>query len=356
MSALPAAVQAQVERANQLVEQLNQPAEDPNNEAAPSEDEQSQTESPVENAADEGGDQQSAPTDGTPAESQTPDWEHKYNVLQGKYNAEVPRLNRRVQEQDQELTDMRQRLTNTETLLASLNRGRAAEGNDEASASPPRRLVKDEEIQEFGPDLYDFIQRAAEERLAAQMGQVTQTVEQRVAKAEQTAQGVAAAVAQSEEDRVIQMLFAEVPQWTKLNEDQEFLTWLNQRDPFSGQLRGEMLSQAFEAHDGPRVVAFFKGFLNENAVVTPQPPAPPAGKKQPEGQSLEGLVAPGTPKAGPQAGAPNEAGKRVWTQPDITALYARINEFTKKGKAAPKELQAQERDLIAAQAEGRIQI
>lgn len=66
-------------------------------------------------------------------------------------------------------------------------------------------------------------------------------------------------------------------------------------------------------------------------------------------------MAPGTPKAGPQAGAPNEGGKRVWTHPQIVALYAKINEYTKKGKAAPKELQAEERDLMIAQREGRIQ-
>ena len=278
--------------------------------------------------------------------------EHKYKVLQGKYNAEVPRLQRQVQEQEQLMRDMRQQLTNAQTMLASLSSGQPA-SNVAPPAQPAQRRVKDEEIKTFGPDLYDFIKRTSLEAVGPELARVAQPIEQRLAKTEQAATSAATAVTQDAVQKVHSLLNDQVPNWDALNTAPEFLAWLNEIDPYAGKPRGELLSQAYTAHDGPRVVAFFKGFLNENAALTPQAPAAPTAESQSESQLLQ-MVAPGTPKAGPASGAPNDAGKRVWTRDDVKALYGRINEFTKKAKAVPAELRALEVDLVRAQAEGRI--
>jgi hypothetical protein len=222
------------------------------------------------------------------------------------------------------------------------------------------RLVKDEEIREFGPDLVDVMRRVSKEELALKDQEITD-LRQRLAKAEETTASTAKTVAKTAEEKVIDMLDAQVPSWREQNADEEFLVWLDEVDPFTGSRRGQLLSQAYELHDGPRVVAFFKAYRNEHAAVQPPPAAPPAPPATPPAApgsqaTLDGLVAPGTPKSGAQGGAPADlAGKRVWSRPMVQELYARINEFTKKGKAAPKELKALEADLIVAQKEGRIQ-
>lgn len=283
-------------------------------------------------------------------------WEHKYKVLQGKYNAEVPRLQRQLQENEQLLRDMRQQLTNTQTMLASLGPGQSAASQNAAPpAQPAQRRVKDDEIKAFGPDLYDFIKRASLEAVLPEVERVSAPIAQRLSKAEQAAQGAAKTVNEEAVRKLYAYLAQEVPDWEQMNEDQSpggFLAWLGQIDPYAGLPRDQLLAQAYEAHDGPRVVAFFKGFKNENAAVTPQPQTP-APAPAPEEQMMQ-LVAPGTPKAGPASGAPNDAGKRVWTRNDVQALYAKINEFTKKAKPVPQELRALEADLIRAQSEGRI--
>jgi hypothetical protein len=345
-SALPQAVQKQVDEANELIEKIYPVAD--SDAPAPAEGE----EAPVL--------EDTPPVEEVVPPNKEVDFEHKYNVLQGKYNAEVPRLSRQVQEQDGLISDIRQQLTNTQTMLASMSQGKSAVPNEEvvSPASPAPRLVQDDEIREFGPDLYDFIKRTAQE--AVDIKAATQPLEQRLGKAEQQALSAVQSVARDQGEKVLNLLSREVPKWETQNTDEAFLTWLLEVDPYTGSERGKLLSQAFASHDGPRVVAFFKGFLNENAVVTTPTPAPAPPDETPiatpaEGQGLEGLVAPGTPKSGVDSGAPNEAGKRVWTQPLVTDLYAKINEFTKRGKQAPKELRALEADLIRAQTEGRIQ-
>lgn len=347
MSALPKAVQNQIKRANELAEGLvaaknPQPPQPPQPPPQPA---------PVAAAP-----APAAPVE-PPAQPSGPvDWEHKFKVLQGKYNAEVPRLTRQFQEQEQRLRDLSQQLLNTQTQLASLGNGKSAQAAP--PAQPAQRHVKDEEINTFGADLFDFVKRAAREELAGDLNTV-RMIEQRLVKTEQTTENVAATTARTEVQKVYDLLNTHVPDWEQQNADPEFLQWLQEKDPYAGVPRGQLLAQAYETHDGPRVVAFFQGYKNESAAIqsttaAPAAPAAPAAA-QPEVQ-LASLVAPGTPKSGPQGGAPSDAGKRVWNQADAQSLYRAINEFTKKGKPVPKELRAAEADLIKAQAEGRLAV
>lgn len=345
-SNLPASVRRQVENANRLVEQLNAPPQ-----AAPA---APQAAAPAPAPATP------APAPAAPAPPQPPAedaTEHKYRVLQGKYNAEVPRLQKQLNEQEQLIKDMRQQLTNAQTMLASLSSGQPAP-NAQPPAQPAARRVKDEEIRQFGPDLYDFIKRTSLEAVEPELTKVAQPIQQRLAKTEQAAQTAASTVAADAVQKMYTLLNDKVPDWTVVNEQPEFLAWLSEVDPYAGAPRGQLLSQAYQANDGPRVVAFFLGFKNENAAISPpQETAPPAAPAAPgpEAQLLQ-LVAPGTPKSGPASGAPNDAGKRIWTRTDVQNLYAKINEFTRKNKPVPVELRQLETDLIRAQAEQRLRV
>lgn len=361
MSALPSVVRKQVEKANAVAKEYYDSLKTPDGQASAD----GSAEATAAAAAASSNASAAAAADSAnaaAAASATPPvegWEQKYRVLQGKYNAEVPRLTRQVQELVAQMRDQAASLTTTQNLLASLGaqRGNAPAGSEPA-AQPAQsaRLVKDEEVKEFGADLIDVMRRVAREEGASLLPQVDQRiapVKQRADAAAKAANDAAGKVAQNDQQTVLQLLAEKVPNWEELNGDDGFLGWLDQRDPFSGAVRGMMLKQAFEAHDGPRVVNFFLGYQKEHAAVTPPASAtPPANTPAQPQRSLESMVAPGTTKTG-AASTQNGSGKRDWTRAEIGAFYKDLGAGKYRGARAD-EAKKIEADIFVAQREGRI--
>jgi hypothetical protein len=155
MSALPRQVRKQVEEANKLHEQLARNGLDQAAAAA--------AQPPPTPPAGEAP-PAAAPEGAAPAAPPAEGWEQKYRVLQGKYNAEVPRLQKQAQTQAQQIETLTAQLTATQGMVASIaqNRGPAPAGQGSAPAAPAK-LVKDEEVSEFGEELTDFIRRVAQD-------------------------------------------------------------------------------------------------------------------------------------------------------------------------------------------------
>ena len=349
-NALPKAVQAQIDTANKIIEQMYKT---PEQHAAEQEaaDKAAAEKAAAEKAAaekaavkpEEKPDDTNRQAVETPTE--TPE-EHRYKVLQGKYNKEVPRLNQQVRELSEQNRDYRDRLANAEAMIATL---------EEANKNPqvPAKLpLTQEEIEQFGPDLIDIIERVAGATVTPIVEKSFGSVNRDLQQVKQSSSNLQKTVAESKREKLFAAMDSAVPNWEVQNDDPEFLTWLEDTDPYSGQPRGELLTKAFEANNAERVVAIFNGFLNENRVVNDPAQTPAPEKKQESQKGLEKLVAPGGPKTGTTS-AP-ESGKRKWTQADISALYDTKNEYIRRGKKVPAELIAAEKDLIKAQSEGRV--
>lgn len=344
MSALPKAVQKQVDRANEILTEMNKT---PDGEVPPS---------------DEGGvksnlnlvEEPPAPPAATETETEDEKWRHRYQVLQGKYNAEVPRLQKQLVEQGDQNREMRQRMNNLETMIATLQATRTPASKQVPDTSED---LTEQEIDTYGADLIDIVRRTARSEAKRLVPDMVKPVADKVERVEKNASQVSQNMAQSRQQETIRQLAAAVPGWEEQNTDEGFLAWLDQNDPYAGQPRGSLLSNAFVNNDANRVITFFNGYLNENAAVRPEASetAPETDKSKEPQTPMEGLVSPGSPKA-PTGGAPNEAGKRVWSGKDITALFGKKNEFIRKhpGKALPDELVKLEKDLFKAQAEGRV--
>lgn len=368
MSALPQAVQKQVKRANELAEKVladrkaaEAPASTPTDgapaaAAAPPVDGQPPALAPVAPAAaaPPPAEPPAAPAPAAPPPTPTPatDWEQRYRVLQGKYNAEVPRLTRQVQDVTTQMNNLQQQLIHTQGLLAALGQNRGtAPGTAQGSPAPSGGLIKDEEVKAFGADLIDVVRRAAQEEITKVVEPLRKEVE-RVPQIEKQVSGVATKVVMNDQQKFIAYLNEHAPEWRQLNEDEQFLDWLDQTDPFSGYTRIQLLKQAESSHDGPRAVAFFKAYQKENATVTPPAPASaPAPAAAATPKTLEDFVAPGAPKSG-AGGAPNEAGKRIYTTAEIAAFYEAVRRGAYRKK--PDEARQIERDIFAAQREGRV--
>lgn len=262
-----------------------------------------------------------------------PKWEARYRALQGKYNAEVPRLNEEIKNQGEKISQL-------ENLIA--NMGSAA--NKEAVVAPTS-MVSDEDRQDFGEEMTDFVLRAARSVVSPEMQKLRKENEE----LRKQVSGVTTATAQSARDRLLSDLAQAVPDWETINKADPFHQWLGEIDAFSGEFRQDMLLRAFEKNDAPRVINFFKAYLQENAAVTasevPSRPTPTV--------NMDTLVAPGAPGESVDNRAPEGSSKRIWTQADIAKFYRDATAGKYDGKDAEKL--ALEQDIIDAGNEGRIQ-
>ena len=282
------------------------------------------------------------PNGAAPASSDD-DWAQKYRVLQGKYNQEVPILHEQLRQSQNEIA----------TLASELK-----ELREKIDSPPPVNgggapLVTDADRQEFGEDLVDFVRRVAQDTY----GSDVQTLKTTVGELGNTVSSVSGRQrdadterAQTDRERAYTHLREHVPEWEELNVDPKFLSWLAQYDPLSGATRQSLLNGALEANDGPRIVEFFKRFKAEHVAVAPSPsPQPTEETAEPTpAVRMEDYAAPETGSG--VGGAQQE--KRYWRRAEITKFY---NDCASgKYRKREKERRRLERDIIAAQTEGRI--
>lgn len=237
-----------------------------------------------------------------------PDWEQRYKALQGKYNAEVPRMAEQIRTLEAQMRNLAQAQTKPE------------------EPKPDKKIVSDEEIEDYGEDLIDLIRRVAKSEVSGVEQSLKPKIDQIYGRVEQTS-------AQAASEKVYGQLDREVQNWREINKSAEFLSWLAQSDPYAGDLRKNLLADAFKRGDAARVVAFFKGFSAEHNLVAPQPtpaqaPAAPAPTPEQPAQraqvSLEEMAGPG---AGPTTPVvPTESPQaQQWTRAQVAKFYKDVN-------------------------------
>lgn len=302
---LPRSVQDQIDTAQRLQDQLNQPAEagNPAEQAVPAA--KPQDAAPVDPA------QSADPT--PPAQAETRDaayWRHRFDVIQGKYNVEVPALRK-------EIADLKQQIAAT----SSAQQGSAVQRAQDAVAE-----LTQAEIDEFGPDLVNLIKRVAGSAAAAQTSQSDQgdlqTIKSELSQLREEQQ-------QDAQARFWATLEEQVPDFRAINANPAFLAWLAEVDPMSGAARQQLLANAQHALDPYRVATIFRSF----AGAAPKKPTIPDELVQPR----QSRAAPAEPSAA-----------KTWTRAEITQFY-RDKASMPADKAA-----ALEADIFAAQAQGRI--
>lgn len=283
------------------------------------------------------------------------EWEQRYRTLQGKYDSEVAPLRAQVQ--------------GLERVIATMSSEPRPAATPTPAPAATTVVIPDKDKEEFGEDLIAAARRWARAEVSEEIrglrsdldaikGDVSKTASAQHDTVVMTGrQSVMAALDRDPE------LGAAAPngaratdgatnQWRVINDNPQFITWLQQDDPFSGQNRLRLLREAFDAGNAPRMKTIFKAFMTEHTVTQSAPPPQPTHTPAPgtDGPTLESLAAPGRASGSPPVGAPTD--KRVWTHPDITAFYRDVQ----RGKYAqdPVARQRIENDIFAAQSEGRI--
>ena len=330
--ALPKQVQKQSEEVQELYKELNGEVEAQGD--AP-EAEANTNEAPVKEVVSDSVSEQ-APQSGTEEQGQ-PDtvdkdsWEQKYKTLQGMYNAEVPRMKA-------ENRELHSRVANMEQLLSTMNSQPALP----ESADP---LITDKDVQEYG-DSIDVMRRAAREEVAqanARVANLEQQIRQMQASVVPQMNQISHAQAQSAEQQFWADLSSKVPNWNDMNNDDGFQSWLLEVDPLTGISRQTYLEDAQANLDSNRVAQFFMSWPGANSTPVAQT------NRKASSDQLERQVSPGRGRSGNNS-MPSEG--QTYSPADITQFFDAVRKGKYKGRE--EERGRIERDIFAAQREGRI--
>lgn len=265
-------------------------------------------------------------------------WEQRYNSLRGRLDATNKTNGQLVS-----------RLEEMERMIALMSSSGQTPTGEAPAPTPPARLVTPEEEADFGADLTSFVGKRSRDELAPELS----ALQARLNALEGRVEGTSKVVQQDLQQQMFGRLTADVPNWRDINRWQEFHDWLAVPDPFSGQVRHKMLKDAYDRHETNRVLSFFKGFLAEAPGLPQNPSGQEPGAPQNNGSgrpSLEDFAAPGRARSGPEPLTPD---KPVYTHADIAKFYHDKLQGKYKGREADVDLI--ERDIFAAQSEGRIQ-
>jgi len=341
--ALPEQIRKQTEAVQELYKQLNTD----DNTGAATQAAADGTVTPVENNGNQNRADENAATNNAapaPTTEQKPGVDNvpedtvtqKYKTLQGMYNAEVPRLH-------QQNREMQQRVQQMEQLLASMT---AVNPQDAAPAA--ERHVTDKDMEEYGESI-DMMRKVAREELGAitqRLATLEATLRQVQVNVVPQVQAVAQRQQVSAEQQFWSDLSANVPNFRQINDNADFQSWLLESDPLTGVTRQTFLDDAQRSLDSRRVVNFFRTWLESTgqAAVAQSTGNSPASE-------LEKQVSPGRSRSTGTPAATNQG--KTYSPADIQKFFNDVRSGKYKGREQDRS--RIERDIFAAQREGRIQ-
>lgn len=257
--------------------------------------------------------------------------EEAYNALKGRWD----QAQAHMRTMSAEMNDLKNQIA---TLTAQLEAPHFDPGTS------AENLLTDKEKEDFGAEFLDVAGRRAREVITPEISAMRKEITELRGKLT-TVEGSTKA---EKREIMHSQIGAAVPSWKETNTNPEFIAWLGLPDTYSGAIRQDLLKQAYDRNDATRVIAFFKGFLAEEAALTPAVPAQTDQGKV----SLADLAAPGRPKTATTVPAKTAAASQIITRAEIARFYADVAAGRYRDKETQRaELEAQ---IFQAQSEGRI--
>lgn len=271
------------------------------------------------------------PTTATPVEV---NWEHRYKSMEGRYKRA-----------ENDIRAMSDQIASMQALIANMQAAAPVESTP--AELQAKSLLTPEEVNEYGSEFLGVVAKKAKEELSPEVAKLQKEIERLNKRIEGTTQS-ASARARAELEATLD---EKIPNWRDVNVAPEFHSWLALPDLYSGAIRHQLLTAAYEQNNTPRVLAFFKGFLSEEAATAPALSEPAPAGVSPDKIPLENFAAPGRAKT---AAAPSSAPveKPIFTRATIARFYADSAAGKYRGREAEKNrIEAQ---IFDAEREGRI--
>jgi hypothetical protein len=271
-----------------------------------------------------------APTPADPADENADSWKHRYLAMQGRYTSAT----KTIGEMQEQMMQLGNELMHAQQLRPAQPR----------KATQQSAYLTDQDLENYGAELIDVTQRAALQAVAPKL----QEVEQQNADLRKR-------LAIEARRRLDQAVELSVPNYREIDRNPRWHRWLLGIDVLSGRVRQQLLNEAISAASAPRVISFFRGFLQEEQATGHIEPAPssqqPAAPREPV-IPLASIAAPGRarPATGGDTSVPPD--KPIYTRAQIAQLYRAHQKGAYVGREA--EWARQDADIIAASREGRI--
>jgi hypothetical protein len=268
--------------------------------------------------------EEAKPADTSPTDVEEETFKQKYKTLTGKYDAEVPRLHQQVRE----MTEATKRL---QEELKALN----------VEPTKPKEkvsLVTDADRAEFGEELLDVQRRVAREVSQDYEGRLEQqdaVIQKLEEKLQQTGNQVG-------EVGFSQRLNQAVPDFPQIDNDERWVSWLNEHDPMLRGPRRVQAQQAFDAGD-VEAIAHYVNLWKETLA------APTAAK--PNQAELEKQVAPNRSANSVRTQSTTQNSK-IYSPKDADRAWNKVRTLNTRGQYA--EAEKLEADLSVAYIEGRV--
>lgn len=264
-------------------------------------------------------------------------WEHRYKSMKGRY-----------ERSEAQIRALSEQISGLQNVIATLQTAPQPYTQEDDADYSTSRLITPEEEKDYGSEFLSVVGKKAKEELTPEVSKLRKEI----ASLKHQLNGVGNYVVGNARERMENTMNEQLPNWKEVNVNPEFLNWLKLPDAYSGAIRHELLKAAYERNDAPRVMAFFKGFLAEEAATNPAERGPdlPSGATVQPKISLETLAAPGRAKTAAATSAPAE--KPSFTRAMISKFYADSAAGRYRGKEAEKD--RIERQIFEAEREGRI--
>ena len=236
-------------------------------------------------------------------------WKERFLTIQGKYNAEIPRYAQQVRE-----------------LQAQLDAKPKQESDDDVDTSEVSKL-KPEDFEDYGEEFITLVK-------------AVNALDKRNRELESLAQSVTTQSQVTNLDTFKSRLAEIVPDWKTINDNQDFITWLQEPDGYSGMTKHEALLKAYNQFNSDTVGKIFNQFKAEFKI--------PIKKNKKPKKSLSSEVEPKSVKT--QRKVTGKKVAKVWTRQEIADFYRKKTD----GKIDPKKAARLEKDIFLANQEGRI--
>jgi len=310
---LPKQVQKQIEEVAEIEKQMRLPVADP--------------EPPQVDGSDPGANPPEIPIPETvvKVEIEPPkvvpavgeDWEHRFKTLSGKYNAEVPNLHQQV------------KALNTQMKQMELDFKQAEPAQKRPS------VVTDDEYETFGEDLLGVTQRQVDAG-AAQSDERFKRLEAENSRLREQMQQTEVSVGTMSFEK---MLHRTVPDFEAINDNPQWVAWLDQVDPLLRAPRRVVAQQAFDSGDVEAISDYVKLFKQTTAPV----------KADTSRATLEAQVAPSRTGS---TGSGTTTQARTYTSAQAEAVFAKMTSLNMKGRY--DEAAKLDAEITTAYTEGRV--
>ncbi len=244
-------------------------------------------------------------------------WEQRYRSLDGM-----------IKSRDNQIESLH-------SLIAGMQQAQATSPQDDSGGAAQESHLTDEDTRNFGSDMVDMARRAAREEGQQMMSAMRQEID----KLRKELSGVSKTAELGVNDRFESKLEQITGgRWRDLNVDQGFIDWLK-----SAPARFKVFQAGVQGKDATTVGDLFNEYHRITAAQQQEQERP----RQERREKLQKQVAPGKSKSVGNTDA-RSGEKKTWTRSEIATVYASKKQY------GASEFNKLERDIAAAQREGRV--